>query len=724
MSMSFQTSDQWSMVHYALAEYYEARKGENAAQMTELACIAWNATVRRRAGRRKRDERVLATIQFRGVACDLMEDYSHLWGRSFENHVDRILSHFENLLRGWAAEGDTARLNVALDRFAVCNHTSLMWTVFLEAGAQHPSTLGPMLEGVLNEPLFLTHPDYAYGGAALFAALHKAGDATRRERLERLILDLPQSARLRNQGDRNPTSSWVEHAQNRLLGALEEPNIVLGAVRDLRHERQTAEPLPTNQKPEQPSVRFSRLSEEQKLERQGINPRTLANEEMLRLRGALKPFLDLHNKRVTAKEIEDDWPVIQQCELALERYSEREPIMAQELWGHFVGASESIAGYVTSWPRSDERWKTIRRILLKAASDRVPEADSDDAEDEGWPSWGWPAPRLDAACGLPFLAYRLGHADEDVTAALRRLCRDKSLSLRFNLAERLAVLDQSSPDLMWELIDTFIDNETTFSVLDALVLALDRLWGGAPEKVKPRLRQIADRVIHGASAGNHIHETLAHTNLFQFLRTGEPQCDVFIAKLIAECDSRPASHALATVLHECRAGGWLTAGDGVMQDAYADEVRGRTWDFFARLLTSAQAKLQQHREASGQVHKRGQADQGAVEEVEEKMNRTLLLVDGVAMQLFFACGALHERTSKDEVALTPVQLNRFWREARPLFNALAGSPIPTPLTWSSKRCATSSQFPPPRSFCSRLGPLGTAPSRLGFSMNRSASAMS
>ena len=97
----------------------------------------------------------------------------------------------------------------------------------MEAGAEYPAALGAILEGVLNEPVFLTHPDYVYGGTALLRALHKGGDATQRERLERLILDLPKNVRLRNGEERNPIPARVEHAQDRLLGALEEPNIVL-----------------------------------------------------------------------------------------------------------------------------------------------------------------------------------------------------------------------------------------------------------------------------------------------------------------------------------------------------------------------------------------------------------------------------------------------------------------------------------------------------------------
>ena len=175
---------------------------------------------------------------------------------------------------------------------------------------------------------------------------------------------------------------------------------------------------------------------------------------------------------------------------------------------------------------------------------------------------------------------------------------------------------------------------------------------------------------------NHIHETLAPTYLFHFLRTGDPDCWAFIANLIAECDSKRASKALLAQLHSCRGGGWLTAGGGVKHHAYADDARARTWDFFSRLLADAQTKLQLHREAWDKFRKQDQTDKEAVKQVEEKMKRTLHLVDGVAMQLFFASGAFDEKSNKDKVALTWTQLYRFWNEAAPLFNALVTEPHP------------------------------------------------
>ena len=84
LPMQIQSSDSWNSIHYSLADYYEKRGGENSALMTEAVCIAWNAVIRRRSDKRKREQHIIDTITFRGERCDLVEDYSYIWGRDFE----------------------------------------------------------------------------------------------------------------------------------------------------------------------------------------------------------------------------------------------------------------------------------------------------------------------------------------------------------------------------------------------------------------------------------------------------------------------------------------------------------------------------------------------------------------------------------------------------------------------------------------------------------------
>jgi hypothetical protein len=673
MPMRMQSSDNWNSIHYSLAEYYQKRPGKNAGLMTDIACIAWNAAVRRHGEQRERAENIRAKFRFRGVECELVEDYGHIWGRQYEHEENRILSRFETLLDEWAAAGDAERLHLALDRLAARNRTSLMWGVFMRAGAKYPVTLGGELEPLLSESLFLTHSDYCYAGTLLFAALHKAGDAAQRERLERLILDLPQTGRLLRDEPREPMPSWLEFSQNTLLGALDEANIVLPAVRVLRKERAEQKALPINREPEGIRVTSASSSDEELVERRGINLKDPANARLFQLREALKPFMKRDGGKVEVREIEQNWKVVGQCERALRRDHGKNQEMAEELWGHLVGACESIVRHA-HWPPACKRWKIIRQIFLKASTDPSPEiSETGDAKEDRWPIWGWPAPRLDAARGLLLFVYRVGRADKAVTAALLKLCRDKSHPLRFNMGDRLAALEKAAPNLMWQLIDRFVRYEGKFSVLEQVVLSLDRLWDRSSDEVKPRLSRIAKRALKDADDENHIHQALAHSYLFRFLRTGDAQCEAFVNHLIVDCDRQRATGALLPQLHVCRVGGWLTAGDAIRVVEFEEIIRGRTWAFFGKLLSAAQARLRHHRERWQQLHAVGKPNNAPedVKSVQEAINHTTQLVDGIAMQLFFTSGAFAEEQNKDEGRLTERQKKRFWNESAGLFRTLA-----------------------------------------------------
>jgi hypothetical protein len=194
--------------------------------------------------------------------------------------------------------------------------------------------------------------------------------------------------------------------------------------------------------------------------------------------------------------------------------------------------------------------------------------------------------------------------------------------------------------------------------------------------VRDRLGAISKRAMKDAPAKSPIYETLARANLFRFLRTGNSKSEEFIGNLIEECESQRASSALGKQLHNCRARGWLTAGNGEQFDKNADAIRTRTWSFFSRLLTAAQGKLQQRQERWRQVKSDTQQPTEALKAVEEDIQRITSLVHDVASQLFFASGAFDNPQDRDNERLTPTQLRRFWNESAPLFALLTDEPHP------------------------------------------------
>ncbi|HEY5553158.1 MAG TPA: hypothetical protein VIK52_14790, partial [Opitutaceae bacterium] len=676
LSLRFQTSDDWNLIHHVLANYYEKLRGDDAFLMTATACLAWNAVPRRRESRRSGSPAILATFKYRGVSCELPEDYSHIWGREFEHDEARILGRFERSLRNWAQTGDRERLEQALDAFARYNRTSLMWGVFMAIGAESPSALGCLLAPVLEEPTFLSHPDYFHEAVNLFGALHRLGPQEVRANLERLLLALPRDIKRteRNTDDSKP--SWARICQNRLLRVLDEANLTIAETRRLWQECQTTDAFVPNRSRLRQEGTSRTLLVEEAIQERGVDLTKPENRELSGLLEKLKPFLAQDGKPFDQVDAEVNWTVVDSSELAVVRAATSDSKMSKELWGHLVAVAERVANNA-NWPRSNSRWITVRRILLNGANDPKPLPEHYPEEnDDGFPSWGWPAPRVDAAQGLASLTLRLGKADEAVSAALRRLVRDRAWPVRLNLVTRLAVLRKTAPVLMWELIDLCIAQEKRFSVLDACLDALQHLWDVNAGAVMARITQIAERA-KSANPGHDILDTLAHIHLFQFLRTGRADCRGYVEALILHCDEERAGKALLPQLHSLRVGGWLTAGEVDQPEPKNEAIRLRSWQFLEKLLVTAQAKLREYHGRIIQLHADGaKPAESEIARVKAPLQLTSQLVDGIAMQLYFASGAFDEERNKKKDELPIEKRPRFWKEAAPLFARLAVEPHP------------------------------------------------
>jgi hypothetical protein len=122
--------------------------------------------------------------------------------------------------------------------------------------------------------------------------------------------------------------------------------------------------------------------------------------------------------------------------------------------------------------------------------------------------------------------------------------------------------------------------------------------------------------------------------------------------------------------------GCLTTGDAIKPEPFAERIRVRTWEFFSDLLAAAQTKLRRQREELRQLDARGQREAKALKPPTDSLDRAALLVDTIAMQLYFASGAFERMNQKAGRRLTSAELQRFWQDAQPLFKALATEPHP------------------------------------------------
>ena len=284
-------------------------------------------------------------------------------------------------------------------------------------------------------------------------------------------------------------------------------------------------------------------------------------------------------------------------------------------------------------------------------------------------------PRIHAAIGLPWIGRRLGRTDPQVAAALRRLARDPNQAVRLNLVRQIQALGKIAPGLMWQLFDQLSRPEARSAVLAETAAALGRWWDSHPAKVRARLLAI-ERKLGKIDPQDHLHQVVASVHLHNYLRRGHPDSEAYLQNLIQHCETPAAAPALQPLQHDCRAGGWLTAGDAITINPKFEKYRQRTWQFFTQMLTTAQAKLTTQRAELDRLHHAGRIKGPKAKAVRENIRRTMELVDGVGMQLFFASGAHADRVNKGTDHLSPPQVERFWRESVDLLRKLSLEPHP------------------------------------------------
>lgn len=665
LGLTMDRADLWNHVHYTLASYFEGLDQTRPRLAGRLVCVTWNGLIHERQPRRSHrgdqtPRAILARVPFRGHICELVEDSTEISGSSNEEEEHRILQHFERLVRSWAEGNDAVSLDQAVDEVAACNRTSLIWRRLFRMGAEFPGTLGVLLRPLLDEPVCLTHADYASAARTLFGTLHAAGGEAQRVALEQLILALPGVNPASDEGD--------QRVVNRLLGTLQPENLVLPNLMSLYREREAADAILRHSDRERFHVYgvSSRDCLRVREQEEGGDP---TRKILGALTDRLSPFLR-EGDSFDVQQVEAGWDTLPECDAACAQYLDTHREESRELWGKLVGAAENLACRA-NWEASCERWQLIREILLRAAEDPDLRPDSPaEAARHDSVSYGIPAPRVDAAAGLLWIVGRLGHADEEVTRQLRRFCSDPSRAVRWNFAERVIYLHQFEADLMWELVDTIITEEPSFAVLEALAHCLDRLLGRDVEGSKARLRRIAERARNGGAPEDHsIHALLAQVFAFSYLQTGDVEGKDYVNQLVSSCEVPRVAHSLRQILLACRERGWLTiSDDSTGEDRELTAMRERTWELFAHILEGAQEKLKQrlpHPRPDKNVQPTNSGAHGKAE-----IGILMRLTDSVANQIYCGSGALERRINKGDGRLTPRQLQQYWKDAAPVLRLL------------------------------------------------------
>lgn len=655
--------DNWEGVRYSLAKAFEQRKVDNPALITHVVCTVWaardlkewrlNAALKIDLGEAHASASTeplpLASFFFRGVECSFPEAHRLLSRPGPESKAGRILRRFEQWLDHWCQTGDPGALDIVLDSVASKTSSAEVWQCLLEKGATYPDLLGVQLQPLLKEPFLLNHYHYSHEAMNLFGSLHKSGDAQKSEWLEKIVLTLDGNT------------------QDTLLGVLDEADLLMTEVKKLRQERLQGGDLPKNLK--YGGMSYSRgvrhYEENEKL----AEPPCLIT--LKNLHGRLQALVEGNDMHSDQPLNEGDWLLLTESEQACHTHHEKHPEWTQSVWRALVTACHWLA-WKESWPAQDDRWQMLRRVLLRTWESRMGPDQAKEPDDDGVDRMVFDSsPRDTAISALVSLFMRLEGCDEALRDVLREATNDQDTQVRARIAGCLHCLCRCSPDLMWELYQHIVDTETDWQVLTSTADSLGTLWSTDAEKPLALLHRISEKA-RNAPADDNIHYLLASVFLFRHLRDGTPEGWRYINRLLEVSDKAYASTALERQFRDCREGGWLIETETEIGQARGPSQIERAWHFWNETLTAVQAKRHDVTEECKTLHEAASVNEGALAELQSRINAFFHLLHEMTMQLFF----IVDGENGTDKRLDKKCKRLFWKRSQNLFWRLADEQHP------------------------------------------------
>jgi len=543
------------------------------------------------------------------------------------------------------------------------NRHAVIWRRLLEAGTAHPAAIRDLLAPLAWAAPLLIATETTVAAGAFLTAIYPVLTPDEREQVEYTILHLTPL----EGGDRVPD---VEGTRARLLGCLPEELITTGEARSALAEFQARDAVPEN-RPRAPLITIrhgpapGRTVEEEWLADKGIPVDAEPNRALLALARIADEFAATHlNGRPTPDQAIGVLPTLQallagltdrgasadvrkSAELALARACAR---IAQ-------GAPETCDGTLGTF---------VTSALLSASRSDHPLPGHGDLI-EGLNGWS-PAPRIEAAQGLPELCRHSACVSREVRSAVERLSEDPAPAVRAQLFWRLTRLWNVDRAFVWEALERAAASESSAGVLQAALRGgLAALQGVDPSRVAALTAAIADR-LPADKASKELRDDCAA--LFTGLAVWH--ATPLAAERIARIARDPATHAdeARHVLQQLR--GMLVMGDPLVPDAQRDAARSRSLDIVTEIVTRAAARFAAlHAEVEG-AHPAPPPD-AAIEQFRELAS----VLDGAGSQLYFVAKDAAKRNGEEpagedeEPAPTPAQLARLYTEAGSIIDALA-----------------------------------------------------
>ena len=577
-------------------------------------------------------------LHWQGQVGRVIDDYSLSWdlgstGMAYRDE-ETMLGAYQQRLEELAAASDIEGVKALLYPLAGRDVPAAIWRRILNVATAHPQLMGPLLAEVLASGAILAGINTNGPAAATLTACFQFLTERERGAVEQAILSLPSD------------EEFARHRRGRLLVALPEQLIVTDAARE---QRATA--ITEREDRERPPLGYD-----------GAHPPTDSNGDEDGDRVALAELIAPVQAITQPSEGAGvDWAKAPADVRALQAGLTTLDVdgqLREEAEGWLTQAAVRVAAR-DPLP-ADDATTLAAELLLAAAGDHRPGPDDDLEDFDKFPSWGFPAGRVDAARGLLALSREPGRLPDGALDTLQTLAGDRAAAVRLHIAEHLGALASTQPDLPWQLADQLAGDPSA-----AVRQGLLGSFAGLATLDRDRALALVARLCREESARPTPNEGLLSA----------------AAGLLIECwiwHAAPQGRALLEQIVS-DVGAYAQVAPGLtfrlrnpttFSGAGAEAIRGRAISAFTSLAKAGLAAFQAELDA----YQAAARDGGSVNE--EPLKAAGNLVDHACTELYFASGAYRDAGNGQQPRVSEAQRERFYHEASELIETLCAAPLP------------------------------------------------
>ena len=633
----------YSMCQYRLIKHFPDFLQAAPLPATQAAVRSLNFFIFQEHTVRTED---IEMFNFRGKPTHFVQDHSYIWDaqRSSDESIelaDALFEYIEEL-----AMLEDPRLDSLIDVFRDEVVVAFFWKRLLKTGSQFPKVFAPRLFELCIAVPIQRHSEAFYELCLFLKAAASEFTPDQLRQIEESILVYPTEATDEKQ------SKLLERQRNRLLAQIPQNLLRTDEAKQIRKEMVRDNDIQENQ----PLVSFepptwSAYTEDEHLQRQGVDTTKSENQELQRFSAPLNKFSsDWQNGKPTVEASELILPQLQEAYAVLKSDTDADKEVIDSLWRNLTDCV-AILGQIANNLERDS-FTFCRQVLLEAAKHEQPKPNPEHDAQFDHPGYS-PFPRHEAAAGLLRLAFN--QSDEEMLDAIETLASDPVPSVRMITAMELTNVYVKTPERFWRIMDNRAIHEQNHIVQEPLYAALTSVVGHQKEN-EDKITQIMAKLLQNTPLPSRV------------LGTSDP----FISLLMGLAINRENSWALKTIedtflKDPIRFANLLTRAVSHVMENYVVpkhleapdrlEIVKRAIATVSEVITTVSGRIK----GMSSIIKANES-----EEVVKKLHDTYKVIDEVIMRLYFAVAYKRNQSEKPTTEIPRELRCEYYNTVKPL----------------------------------------------------------